>query len=126
MIEPSSTRATDTSFHPTSSAAPSPPPDIRYVVTLDSDTRLPHDTVRRLIGWMAHPLNRRVFDGERGAIVEELCGPPAARDASLPNGGEGSLSMFSSSSGVDPYAAAVSQCSDLSARALAQEKGSTI
>ena len=41
---------------------PSRPADIRYVVTLDADTRLPRDTVRRLIGKMAHPLNSPRFD----------------------------------------------------------------
>ena len=102
--------ATDTTFMDTGGAAPSPPPDIRYVVTLDSDTRLPRDTVRRLIGKMAHPLNRPRFDGERGAIVEGYAVLQPRVTPSLPNGGEGSLfqRVFSSSSGVDPYAAAVS------------------
>jgi cyclic beta-1,2-glucan synthetase len=34
---------------------------IRYVVTLDADTRLPRGTVSRLVGTMAHPLNRPEF-----------------------------------------------------------------
>src|SRR5204862_4993345 len=34
------------------------PSGVRYVVTLDSDTRLPRDTISRLVGKMAHPLNR--------------------------------------------------------------------
>ena len=91
-------------------AAPSPPQDIRYVVTLDSDTRLPRDTVRRLIGKMAHPLNRPRFDAERGVIVEGYAVLQPRVTPSLPNGGEGSLfqRVFSSSSGIDPYAAAVS------------------
>ena len=42
--------------------------------------RLPRDTVRRLIGKMAHPLNRPRFDAERGAIVEGYA-VPAAGDA---------------------------------------------
>ena len=91
-------------------AAPSPPKNIRYVVTLDSDTRLPRDTVRRLIGKMAHPLNRPRYDAERGAIVEGYAVLQPRVTPSLPNGGEGSLfqRVFSSSSGIDPYAAAVS------------------
>ena len=31
---------------------------VRYVITLDSDTQLPRDTAQRLVGAMAHPLNR--------------------------------------------------------------------
>ena len=36
---------------------------IRYVITLDSDTQLPRDTARLLVGTMAHPLNRPCYDG---------------------------------------------------------------
>ena len=102
--------ATDTTFIDVSGASPSPPKDIRYVVTLDSDTKLPRDTVRRLIGKMAHPLNRPRFDADRGAIVEGYAVLQPRVTPSLPNGGEGSLfqRVFSSASGIDPYAAAVS------------------
>ena len=102
--------ATDTTFMDMGGAAPSPPQDVRYVVTLDSDTRLPRDTVRRLIGKMAHPLNRPRYDAECGAIVEGYAVLQPRVTPSLPNGGNGSLfqRVFSSSSGIDPYAAAVS------------------
>ncbi len=102
--------ATDTTFVDIGGAAPSPPKNIRYVVTLDSDTRLPRDTVRRLIGKMAHPLNRPRCDAGLGAIVEGYAVLQPRVTPSLPNGGEGSLfqRVFSSSSGIDPYAAAVS------------------
>ena len=102
--------ATDTTFMDMSRAASPPPKNIRYVVTLDSDTRLPRDTVRRLIGKMAHPLNRPRFDAEHGAIVEGYAVLQPRVTPSLPNGGEGSLfqRVFSTSSGIDPYAAAVS------------------
>ena len=43
---------------------------IRYVITLDTDTQLPRDAARTLIGNLAHPLNRPVFDAARGRIVE--------------------------------------------------------
>ena len=90
--------------------APSVPRNVRYVVTLDWDTRLPRDTVRRLIGKMAHPLNSPRFDAERGAIVEGYAVLQPRVTPSLPNGGEGSLfdRVFSSSTDIDPYAAAVS------------------
>ncbi len=51
--------ATDTSFDVISSPLP---PDIRYVITLDADTRLLRGTVAQMVGKMAHPLNRARFD----------------------------------------------------------------
>jgi cyclic beta-1,2-glucan synthetase len=102
--------ATDTTFMDIGDVAPSPPKNIRYVVTLDSDTKLPRDAVRRLIGKMAHPLNCPRFDAEHGAIVEGYAVLQPRVTPSLPNGGDGSLfqRVFSSASGIDPYAAAVS------------------
>ena len=86
------------------------PADVRYVVTLDADTKLPRDTVRRLIGKMAHPLNRPRFDADAGRVVEGYAVLQPRVTPSLPVGREGSLfqRIFSSMSGIDPYAAAVS------------------
>jgi cyclic beta-1,2-glucan synthetase len=102
--------AADTSFMPIDGAPPLPPAGIRYVVTLDADTRLPRDTVRRLIGKMAHPLNRPRFDSASGRVVEGYAVLQPRVTPSLPVGQEGSLfqRIFSSLSGIDPYAAAVS------------------
>ena len=86
------------------------PADVRYVITLDADTRLPRDTVRRLIGKMAHPLNRPRFDAAAGRVVDGHAVLQPRVTPSLPVGREGSLfqRVFSSMSGIDPYAAAVS------------------
>ncbi len=86
------------------------PPDIRYVVTLDADTRLPRDTVRRLVGKIAHPLNRPLFDIDRGRVIEGYAVLQPRVTPSLPIGREGSFFQrtFSSLAGIDPYAAAVS------------------
>src|SRR5690606_20391245 len=43
---------------------------IQYVITLDTDTQLPRDAARTLVGNLAHPLNRPVYDPARGRIVE--------------------------------------------------------
>ena len=40
---------------------------VRYVITLDSDTDLPLDAARKLVGTLAHPLNRARFDEQLGA-----------------------------------------------------------
>ncbi|MBC7202709.1 MAG: cyclic beta 1-2 glucan synthetase, partial [Pusillimonas sp.] len=43
---------------------------IRYVITLDTDTQLPRDAAHKLVGNLAHPLNRPVYDAAKGRIVE--------------------------------------------------------
>jgi cyclic beta-1,2-glucan synthetase len=43
-------------------------PDVRYVITLDSDTELPRGTARRLVGAMAHPLNQAIIDPSKNIV----------------------------------------------------------
>ncbi|MDB6090754.1 MAG: putative Cyclic beta 1-2 glucan synthetase [Gammaproteobacteria bacterium] len=102
--------ATDTSFVATGGRPLAVPSGVRYVITLDADTRLPRDTVRRLVGKMAHPLNRPRFDADSGRVVEGYAVLQPRVALSLPMGREGSMfqRLFSSASGIDPYAAAVS------------------
>jgi cyclic beta-1,2-glucan synthetase len=102
--------ATDTTFVLTNQQISAVPAGVRYVITLDADTRLPRDTVRRLIGKMAHPLNRPRFDADAGRVVEGYAVLQPRVTPSLPIGHEGSLfqRVFSSVSGIDPYASAVS------------------
>ncbi|HLI30670.1 MAG TPA: glucoamylase family protein, partial [Terriglobia bacterium] len=45
-------------------------PQIRYVITLDSDTGLPRDSAQRLVGTLAHPLNRAVIDPRTNTVVK--------------------------------------------------------
>jgi cyclic beta-1,2-glucan synthetase len=42
---------------------------VRYVITLDADTVLPPQSAQRLIGALAHPLNRAQFDPHTGRVV---------------------------------------------------------
>jgi len=102
--------STDTTFVRIDGQPFALPSDVRYVVTLDADTRLPRETVRRLIGKMAHPLNRPRFDVTSGRVVEGYGVMQPRVTPSLPLGREGSLfqRVFSSMNGIDPYAAAVS------------------
>jgi cyclic beta-1,2-glucan synthetase len=102
--------ANDTTFVATAQQPSVVPADVRYVVTLDADTRLPRDTVRRLIGKIAHPLNRPRFDADAGRVVEGYAVLQPRVTPSLPIGREGSLfqRVFSGMSGIDPYASAVS------------------
>src|SRR5207248_3553439 len=103
--------ATDTNFHGINGRAPEVPSGVRYVITLDADTRLPRDAARRLVGKLAHPLNHPRFDGATGQVVEGYAVLQPRVAPSLPVGREGSLfqRVFSSSSGIDPYASAVSR-----------------
>lgn len=43
---------------------------MRYVLTLDSDTKLPRDSVQRMVGAMAHPLNRAILDPHRRIVTQ--------------------------------------------------------
>lgn len=85
-------------------------PSVRYVITLDADTRLPRGAARRLIGTMAHPLNRPRFDPLAGRVVEGYGVVQPRITPSLPGSGEGSCFQrtFAGPSGIDPYASAVS------------------
>ncbi|MDP8984849.1 MAG: glycosyl transferase [Pseudomonadota bacterium] len=102
--------ASDTTFIAVGGRHPAIPADIRYVITLDADTRLPRDTARRLVGKMAHALNRPRFDAVTGHVLEGYAVLQPRVAPSLPMGREGSVfqQVFSSASGIDPYAAAVS------------------
>ncbi|MBI1291461.1 glycosyl transferase [bacterium] len=102
--------ATDTTFVPIEGQAPDVPADVRYVITLDADTRLPRDAAVRLIGKMAHPLNRPRMDAGKQRVVGGYGILQPRVTPSLPVGREGSLyqRVFSSPGGMDPYAAAVS------------------
>src|SRR5439155_24645789 len=42
---------------------------IRYVITLDSDTQLPKDSAHKMIGAIAHPLNRAITDPVTNTVV---------------------------------------------------------
>ena len=100
--------AADTTFMAMASPPLASPPGIRYVITLDGDTRLPRETVRRLVGKMAHPLNQPRFDATVGRVVEGYGVLQPRVTPSLPIGREGSRfqRIFSSMNGIDPYASA--------------------
>ena len=61
--------ATDTSFSVMSSQTP-PFSNVKYIITLDSDTILPIGMAKKMIGTMAHPLHRPVVDRMRRVVTE--------------------------------------------------------
>lgn len=102
--------ATNTTFLDINGQLAIPPSNIRYVITLDSDTKMPLETARRLIGKMAHPLNRPQFEPTTGRVIEGYAILQPRITPSLPMTQEGSLfqRIFSRTSGLNPYASAVS------------------
>src|SRR5690606_7596461 len=102
--------ATDTSFACVDGRPPAVPEGVRYVITLDADTRMPRDAALRLIGKMAHPLNQPEFDLEKRRVVAGHAILQPRITPSLPVGSEGSLYQrtVSGPGGMDPYAGAVS------------------
>jgi cyclic beta-1,2-glucan synthetase len=102
--------ANDTTFIDQDGRSPNAPPGIRFVVTVDADTRLPREAVRRLVGKLAHPLNRPLFDEKTGRVTDGYAVLQPRVTPSLPVGREGSLfqRIFSSMAGIDPYDTTVS------------------
>lgn len=100
----------DSTFMPIDGQMPSLPAGVRYVITLDADTRLPIGAAKRLVGKIAHPLNRPRFDPHLGYVVEGHGVLQPRVTPSLPLGSEGSLfqRVFYGPNGLDPYALAVS------------------
>jgi cyclic beta-1,2-glucan synthetase len=82
---------------------------VRYCITLDSDTRLPRDVAKQLIGIIAHPLNRPVFNPALGRVTEGY-GILQPRISVTFASAAGSLfaRLYSGHTGVDPYTTAVS------------------
>ena len=84
-------------------------PHIRYVLTLDTDTVLPREAASRLIGAIAHPLNRPKMSAD-GRTVERGYGILQPRVSFLPQTHRKSrfAGWFAFSAGVDPYSTAAS------------------
>ncbi len=84
-------------------------PGVRYCITLDSDTRLPLHAARKLIGIIAHPLNRPHFDPRLRRVTEGY-GILQPRVSVTMASAAGSLfaRVYAGHTGVDPYTTAVS------------------
>jgi cyclic beta-1,2-glucan synthetase len=87
-----------------------PPTDVRYVVTLDADTRLPRGAVGQLVGTIAHPLNQPYFDKAVGRVTHGYGVLQPRITPTLPRDRGGSIfqRVFGGNAGIDPYASAIS------------------
>jgi cyclic beta-1,2-glucan synthetase len=81
---------------------------VKYVITLDTDTQLPRDAARQLVGAMAHPLNQARFD-ER---TQRVCAGYGILQPRMAENLAGIRSRYAqlwgSEPGLDPYTRAVS------------------
>lgn len=101
---------TDHSFLTLNNQLPIPPTGVRYVITLDADTRLPNGSVCQLVGSMAHPLNRAKFDQHLGRVVSGYGILQPRVTPTLPTAKESTIfqRLSTGPSGIDPYASAIS------------------
>ncbi len=102
--------AADTTYQNNGGQGLSVPTGIRYIVTLDADTKLPRGTVAQLVGTMAHPLNRAKFNATEERVVSGYGILQPRITPSLPTKHENTLyrKLSTARSGIDPYASAVS------------------
>jgi hypothetical protein len=77
---------------------------VRYVITLDSDTRLPRDAGRELVGCAAHPLNQAEIDPNSHVVVAGYAVLQPRVTASLPEAHRSRFSrLVAGDVGIDPY-----------------------
>jgi cyclic beta-1,2-glucan synthetase len=100
-------------------------PTVRYCLTLDTDTLLPRDTARKLIGILEHPLNRPRLDSSRGVVTSGY-GILQPRISVMTESAADSVfaRIYAGHTGVDPYTTAVSDTyQDLFAEGIFTGKG---
>ncbi len=85
------------------------PSDIRYVITLDADTQLPHGSARKLIETIAHPLNKvQLTEDQRNRVRGYTIIQPRV-SITLPSATATRFTrLFTDARGSDPYCQAVS------------------
>ncbi|MDH4187916.1 MAG: glycosyltransferase family 2 protein, partial [Nitrospira sp.] len=83
--------------------------NVKYVITLDTDTQLPRDSARQFVGAMAHPLNRAHYDEGKQRVVAGYGILQPRVGVSLPGTNRSRYArMCGSDPGIDPYTRAVS------------------
>jgi len=82
---------------------------VKYVITLDLDTQLPREAAHKLIGTLAHPLNRAVIDAATNTVIEGYGILQPRVDTSIKSAGRSRLaSLLSGDTSFDIYTRAVS------------------
>ncbi|HET6893116.1 MAG TPA: glucoamylase family protein, partial [Pyrinomonadaceae bacterium] len=82
---------------------------VRFVITLDSDSQLPRDAARKLVGTATHPLNRPQFDPNADRVTAGYGIVQPRVSISLVSASRSRFTrIFSGNTGIDPYTTAVS------------------
>jgi cyclic beta-1,2-glucan synthetase len=84
-------------------------PEIKYVITLDADTSLPHGSASRLVATLAHPLNQAEFAADGRSVVAgyTVLQPRVAIKPTSANRSR-FAQIFAGNAGFDLYTLAVS------------------
>jgi hypothetical protein len=83
--------------------------NVRYVITLDSDTQLPRGSAARMIGTIAHPLNCAIIDPKLNIVTEGYGILQPRVGISVQSAGRSRLAaLYSGQTGFDIYTRAVS------------------
>ena len=81
----------------------------RFVITLDSDTQLPRDVARKLVGTAVHPLNHPRLDPDTKRVTRGYGILQPRVSISLESASRSKFArIFSGNTGIDPYTTAVS------------------
>lgn len=84
-------------------------PKIKYIITLDADTQLPLGSAWKLIGTMAHPLNKAWYDKKKKRVTKGYGILQPRITVSLPDiSGSLYARMHGNEPGIDPYTRASS------------------
>jgi len=84
-------------------------PNIRYVITLDSDTELPRGSARRMVGALAHSLNQAIIDPQKGVVATGYGILQPRVGVSVQSSARSRLaSIYSGQTGLDIYSRAAS------------------
>ncbi len=84
-------------------------PNIKYVITLDTDTHLPRDSAQSLVETIAHPLNHPQYDKNKQLIRNGYTIIQPRVEVSISAAGRSLFAkLLSGESGIDPYTKVVS------------------
>jgi len=83
--------------------------NVKYIITLDTDTQLPRNSARQLVETMSHPLNRGRYDAVKQCVTEGYGILQPRVSMSLPGANRSYYArLYGGESGIDPYTRTVS------------------